>query len=193
MLAFKGRQNPWAISNLNIRLQPHKRKAESWRRNNFRAKSITRGGTVWRSSCWQELLSNSGGGVDVSFILLPNFRNFLIVTVQLLSRVRLLETPWTAAHQASLSFTISQSLLRLMSIELVMSSNHLILCPQTFLASGSYPMSRLFSSDGQILELQTKSNRGQTLGTERKMLKNALKHILSFPLRQLCHLLDNAK
>ena len=45
-----------------------------------------------------------------------------------LSRVRLFATPWTAAQQASPSFTISQSLLRLMSIELVMPFNHLILC-----------------------------------------------------------------
>ena len=45
----------------------------------------------------------------------------------LLSRVRLFVTPWTAAHQASLSFTISRSLLKLMSVELVMSSNHLVL------------------------------------------------------------------
>ena len=47
--------------------------------------------------------------------------------VQSLSRVQLFATPWTAAHQASLSFTISQSLLKFMSIELVMPSNHLIL------------------------------------------------------------------
>ena len=48
--------------------------------------------------------------------------------VQSLSRVRLFETPWTAARQASLSFTNSWSLLKLMSIESVMRSNHLILC-----------------------------------------------------------------
>ena len=47
---------------------------------------------------------------------------------QLLSRVRLFAAPWTAAHQASLSITNSRSLLKLMSIELVMPSNHLILC-----------------------------------------------------------------
>ena len=49
-------------------------------------------------------------------------------SVQLLSRVRLFATPWTAAHQASLSITNSQSLLKLMSIELVMPFNHIILC-----------------------------------------------------------------
>ena len=50
------------------------------------------------------------------------------VVVQLLSHVRFFVTPWTSAHQASLSFTISQSLLKLMSIDLVMPSNHHILC-----------------------------------------------------------------
>ena len=50
------------------------------------------------------------------------------VVVQLLSHVQLFATPWTAARQASLSFTVSQSLLSLMSIESVMPSNHLILC-----------------------------------------------------------------
>ena len=87
--------------------------------------------------------------MDVSFILLPNFRNFLIVTVQLLSRVRLLETPWTAAHQASLSFTISQSLLRLMSIELVMLSNYLILCCPLLLPS-VFPSIRVFSNQSAL-------------------------------------------
>ena len=53
-------------------------------------------------------------------------KNFVVV--QWLRQVRLFATPWTAARQASLSFTISQSWLKLMSIELVMPSNHLILC-----------------------------------------------------------------
>ena len=56
----------------------------------------------------------------------PTWADFIVV--QSLSCVRLLETPWIAAHQASLSFAIFQSLLKLMSIELVMPSNHLILC-----------------------------------------------------------------
>ena len=51
-----------------------------------------------------------------------------IVVVQLLSCVQLFAIPWSAAHQASLSFTISQSLLKISSIESVMPSNHLILC-----------------------------------------------------------------
>ena len=66
-------------------------------------------------------------------------------------------TPWTAAHQAPLSFTISQSLLKLMSTELVMLSNHLILfcplllCLQSFLPSGSFPMGWLFAPGGQSI------------------------------------------
>ena len=60
----------------------------------------------------------------------------LSVVVQSLSRVQLFATPWTAAHQASLSITNSQSLLKLMSIKSVMPSNHLILChPLLFLPS----------------------------------------------------------
>ena len=74
---------------------------------------------------------------------------------QSLSCVPLFATPWTAAHQASLSITHSQSLLKLMFIELVMPSNHLILCHplllplQSFPASGSFQMSQLFASGGQ--------------------------------------------
>ena len=56
-------------------------------------------------------------------------------------------TPWTAACQASLSFTISQSLLKLMSGELVMPSNHLIFCCPLLLLSSIFPSIRVFSSD----------------------------------------------
>ena len=70
----------------------------------------------------------------------------LNVVVQSLSHVQLIATPWTAAHQASLSFTISQSLLRLMTIELVMSSNHLILCHSLLLLPSIFPSIRVFSS-----------------------------------------------
>ena len=54
--------------------------------------------------------------------------------------------PWTAAHQASLSFTISQSLLKFMSIELLMLSNHLILCCPLCLLSSIFPSIRVFSN-----------------------------------------------
>ena len=71
--------------------------------------------------------------------------------------VLLFVSPWTAVCQASLSFTISQTLLKLMSIESVIPSNHLISivsfssCPKSFPASGSFPMSWLFASDGQSI------------------------------------------
>ena len=66
--------------------------------------------------------------------------------VQSLSCIWLFVTPWTAACQASLSFTISQSLLKSMSIELVMSSNHLILCCLLLLPS-TFPIISVFSSE----------------------------------------------
>ena len=77
-----------------------------------------------------------------------------ISSVQSLSCVQLLATPWPAACQASLSITNSQSLLKLISIESVMPFNHLILCLQSsclqsFLASGSFPVSWLFASGAQ--------------------------------------------
>ena len=78
-------------------------------------------------------------------------------SVQLLSHVWLFGTPWTAAHQASLSITNSQSLLKLMSIALVMPSNHLFLCVpfssrlQSFPASGSFPVSWFFTSGGRSI------------------------------------------
>ena len=67
-------------------------------------------------------------------------------SVQSLSRVRLLATPWTAAHQASLSIANSQSLLKLMSIESVMPSNHLILCCPLLLLPSIFPSIRGFSN-----------------------------------------------
>ena len=76
-------------------------------------------------------------------------------SVQSLRRVRLFATPWTAAHQASLSIINSWSLLKLMSIELVMPSSHsssvvpFSSCPQSLPASESFPMSQLFTWGGQ--------------------------------------------
>ena len=59
-------------------------------------------------------------------------------------------TPWTAAHQASLSITNSQSLLKLMSIELVMPSNHLILCHPLLLPPSIFPSIRVFSDESVL-------------------------------------------
>ena len=67
--------------------------------------------------------------------------------VRLLTCVRLFATAWNAAHQASLSFTISQSLLKLMFIESVMPSNHLILCHPHLLLPSIFPSVRVFSNE----------------------------------------------
>ena len=101
---------------------------------------------------------------DVHFdkILIAAFQNhiYLFSSVQSLSHVQLFATLCTTAHQASLSITNSWSLSKLISIESVMPSNHLILsrplllCLQSFPASGFFPMSQLFASGGQILEFQ---------------------------------------
>ena len=80
------------------------------------------------------------------------------VVVQLLSHVWLFTAPWTAACQASLSFTVSQRLLKFMSIELVMPSNHLVLScpllllPSIFLSIRSFPVSWLFTSSAPSIE-----------------------------------------
>ena len=71
-------------------------------------------------------------------------------SVQSLSRVRLFATPWIAAHQASLSITNFQSLLKLMSIELVMPSNHLILCHPLLLLPSIFPSIRVFSNESVL-------------------------------------------
>ena len=72
-----------------------------------------------------------------------------VVLVQSLSHVQLFVTPWTAACQSSLSFTISLSLFQLMSVELVMPSHHLILCYPLFLPS-ILPSIRVFSKESAL-------------------------------------------
>ena len=71
-------------------------------------------------------------------------------SVPSLSRVRLFATPWTAAHQASLSITNSQSLFKLMSIESVMPSSHLILCHPLLLPPSISPSIRVFSNESVL-------------------------------------------
>ena len=73
-----------------------------------------------------------------------------MMSVQSLSRVSLFVTPWTAARPASLSFTISQSLLKLMSSESVMPSIHLILCRLLFLLPSIFPSIRVFSNESVL-------------------------------------------
>ena len=71
--------------------------------------------------------------------------------VQLLGHVQLFMTPWTAAGQVSLSFTISWNLFKLMSIESVMSSNHLILCYPLLLLPSLFPSIRVFSNESALI------------------------------------------
>ena len=133
-----------------------------------------------RQEYWSRLLCPPPGGLpdqglnpSVLFFLhwqagslptVPPGKPFLLhfVIVQSLSCVQLFVTWWTAAHQASLSSTVSWSLLKLMSMELVMLSSlttssfvaRFSSCFQSFLSSSSFPVSRLFASGGQVLELQ---------------------------------------
>jgi len=111
---------------------------------------------IWKTQQWPQDWKRS------VFISIPkkgnakecaNYCTIALSSVQLLSCVRLFAAPWSAAYQASLSITNSRSLLKLMSIELVMPSNHLILChpillPSIFPASGSFQMSQFFASGG---------------------------------------------
>ena len=79
---------------------------------------------------------------------------FSISSVQLLSHVQLFVTPWTAACQASLSITNSQSLLKLMSTELVMPSNHLILCCPLLLLPSIFPSIRVIGNNESVLRIR---------------------------------------
>ena len=100
------------------------------------------------------LRSGCGGGIKtLSSSLSPGWSfSFDVPAVlskyvsQSLSRVRLFATPWIAACQASLSFTVSQSLLQLMAIELVMPSDHLILCCPLLLLPSVFPSISIFSN-----------------------------------------------
>ena len=71
-------------------------------------------------------------------------------SVQLLSNVQLFETPWTAAHQATLSITNSRSLLKFMSTVSVMPPNHLILCHPLLLLPSIFPSIRVFSNEADL-------------------------------------------
>ena len=84
--------------------------------------------------------------------------------VQSLSHVQLFVTLWTAAHQAPLSFTISQRLLRLMSIESVMPSNHLFLCHPLLLLPSIFPNIRGFSNESAF------TSDGQSIGVSASVL-----------------------
>ena len=95
-----------------------------------------------------ELVRPEGTQEDNKSCHIAGIRQFS--SVQLLSRVRLFATPWTTASQASLSITSFWSLLKLMPIELVMPSNHLILCCPLLLLPAVFPSIRVFSSESVL-------------------------------------------
>ena len=85
------------------------------------------------------------------FRLVPHLEHLhCFVSVHSLSHIQLFATLWTAARQASLSFTISQSLLKLMLVESVMQCNHLILCCPLLLLPSVFPSIRVFSSESAL-------------------------------------------
>ena len=86
------------------------------------------------------------GPREVSPLIIATYKS----SVQSLSHVRLFETPWTAARQASLSIANSQSLHKLMSIESVVPSNHLILCHPLLLPPSIFPSIRVFSDESVL-------------------------------------------
>ena len=111
---------------------------------------------IWLNLCeWYktEVQLHSSKWVSIAFLKIlffPSLNCLAVVVDQLLSHVRLSETPGTAVHQASLSFTISWNLLKLMSIESVMPSNHLILCHPFLLLPSIFPSIRVFSNESAL-------------------------------------------
>ena len=95
-----------------------------------------------------EIILFAASWMNIGIIILSEISQFS--SVQSLSCVQLFATPWTAPRQASLSITNSWSLLRLMSIESVMPSNHLILCHPLLLLPSIFPSFRVFSNESAL-------------------------------------------
>ena len=105
--------------------------------------------TLVRFLSWEDLLEK-GMAAHSSILAWRIPQTESVVTVQLPSHVQLFATPWTAAHKASLSFTISQSFPKFMSIKLVTPSNHLILCRPLLLLPSIFPSIRVFSNESVL-------------------------------------------
>ena len=106
---------------------------------------------IYRSKrgIWKDT-NNCYKNIQIKAIMRYHFISIQFSSVQLLSRVRLFANPWIAARQASLSITISQSLLRLTSNESVMPSSHLILCHPLHLLPPIPPSIRVFSNESTL-------------------------------------------
>ena len=99
----------------------------------------------------QCILKEISPGISLEGMMVVSLDSYIFLhIVQLLSHVRLFATPWTAAGQASLSITNSRSLLKLMPIESVMPSNHLILCWPLLLLPWIFPSIRVFSNESAL-------------------------------------------
>ena len=114
---------------------------------------------------WRILWTEEPGGLQS-----PDYSQFS--SVQLLSWVQRLVTPWTAACQASLSITSSQSLLKLMSVESVMPSNHLILCRPLLLLPSVFPSIRVFSSESVLQPTMSQPATSQWVAKSRTLLRD---------------------
>ena len=113
--------------------------------NSLLRRSVPRGDSGFEPGCYPQ--ERGSGTSALRMWSWENFTVLFVVVIHWLSRVQLSVTPWTAEHQASLSFTISGSLLKLMSIESVMPSNHFILCHPLLLLPSIFPNTRVFSNE----------------------------------------------
>ena len=111
---------------------------------------------MWQAG-WERSLEENGHIYTYDWVTLLSAWNYhktlisyLLSSVQSLSHVQIFATPWTAARQASLSITNSRTLLKLMSIESVMTSNHLILCCPLLLPPSIFPSIRVFSNESAL-------------------------------------------
>ena len=98
----------------------------------------------------RRLIHVSLGSVSCICFFLLQCKSLLMVVLFSQSHVLLFETPWTAARRTSLSFTVSQSLFKLMPIESVMPSNHLILCHPLLLLPSVFPSISFFSNESVL-------------------------------------------
>ena len=139
------RFSPWAPAVTGRNKRQLWVSGETWRHNCACACARQGGKQDFEEAAVLRILHLEPRPVSWPYCFLAHFSS-----VQLLSRVRLFVTPWTAARQASLSITNSWSLLKLMSIESVMPSNHLILCCPLLLPPSIFPSIRVFSSESVL-------------------------------------------
>ena len=134
-----------------------------WNRTERKKQILYIKACIWNLEkwCWWISMQGSSGNADIVSKVVTQWEEedgmnwesstetYTFSSVQLLSRVWLFATPWTPAHQPSLSITNSWSLLKLMSIELVMPSNHLILC-HPLLPPSIFPSIGVFSNESAL-------------------------------------------